>query len=123
MTEEEADLAALLAKDVDRHFRELVEAYQQQLYRLMYRQLGSTQDTEDIVQETFLRAYYALRNYAIQGVRLQRIRPWLYKIAFNLYYNRLRVVQPHIIPLDTDDGGILCELEHPDPGPEEMVGW
>ncbi len=122
MSQHEDDLAALLMKDVDRHFRQLVETYQHPLYRLMYRQTGITQDAEDIVQETFLRAYYALRDYAAQGVCLQRVRPWLYKIAFNLYYNRTRARQPQTVPLDMQEGSMLLELEHPDPGPEEMAG-
>jgi RNA polymerase sigma-70 factor (ECF subfamily) len=122
MSQQEDSLAALLMQDLDGHFRQLVETYQHQLYRLMYRQVGNAQDAEDIVQEAFLRAYYALRNYAMQGVRLQRIRPWLYKIAFNLYYNRLRVAQPQIFPLDTQEGKMLLELESSDPGPEEIAG-
>ncbi len=123
MSQEDDSLVALLMQDVDSHFRHLVETYQHQLYRLMYRQVGNAQDAEDIVQETFLRAYYALRDYAAQGVHLQRLRPWLYKIAFNLYYNRLRMAQPQILPLDMLEGHPLPEWEHadPDPGPEETV--
>ncbi len=97
MSQQDASLMALLMQDVDSHFQQLVETYQHQLFRLMYRQVGNAQDAEDIVQETFLRAYYALRDYATQGVHLQHLRPWLYKIAFNLYYNRLRSVQPQIL--------------------------
>lgn len=121
MSPQEDSLAVLLREDVDAHFKQLVEVYQHPLYRLMCRQCGSAQDAEDIVQETFLRAYYALRDYAAQGVCLQRIRPWLYKIAFNLYYNRVRVVRLQTLPLEVEEEGPLLELEHPDPGPEEMV--
>jgi len=122
MSQQEDSLAALLMQNLDSYFKQLVETHQHQLYRLMYRQVGNAQDAEDIVQETFLRAYYALRNYTTQGVRLQHIRPWLYKIAFNLYYNRLRVAQPQIFPLDTQEGHVLLDLENPDPGPEEVAG-
>ena len=122
MSQQEDTLAALLMQDLDSHFKQLVESYHHQLYRLMYRQVGNAQDAEDLVQETFLRAYYALRNYAMQGVQIQHIRPWLYKIAFNLYYNRLRVAQPQIFPLDTHEGNLLLELESSDPGPEEIAG-
>jgi RNA polymerase sigma-70 factor (ECF subfamily) len=123
MSEEDASLVALLMQDVDSHFRQLVESYQHQLYRLMLRQVGNAQDAEDIVQEAFLRAYYALRDYAAQGVHLQYLRPWLYKIAFNLYYNRMRVAQPHMFPLDRREENALPEWEHadPEPGPEEMA--
>lgn len=122
MSQQEDNLAALLMNDVDGHFKRLVETYQHQLYRLMYRQVGNAQDAEDIVQETFLRAYFALKDYAVQGVRLQQLRPWLYKIAFNLYHNRMRNARPQTIPLETQEEPLLLELEHPDPGPEELVG-
>jgi len=89
---------------------------------LIYRQTGNAQDAEDIVQETFLGAYYALRDYAAQGACLQQIRPWLYKITLNLYYNRLRVRKPQMLPLNTRDEETQLELEHPDPGPEELAG-
>ena len=123
MSQQDANLVALLLQDVDGHFRQLVETYQHQLYRLMYRQVGNAQDAEDIVQETFLRAYYALRDYAAQGVQLQYLRPWLYKIAFNLYYNRQRTVQPPMFALNMREENELPELEHadPEPGPEEMA--
>ncbi len=122
MKEQEEPLAVVLLEDVDSYFRQMVETYQHQLYRWMCRQTGSTQDAEDIVQETFLRAYYALRNYAAQGVSLQRVRPWLYKIAFNLYYNKLRRMRPQMQPLETPEEELLQELEHPDPSPEELAG-
>ncbi|HEY6541465.1 MAG TPA: RNA polymerase sigma factor [Ktedonobacteraceae bacterium] len=123
MSQQDATLVSLLLRDVDSHFRQFIETYQHQLYRLMYRQVGNAQDAEDIVQETFLRAYYALCDYAAQGVQLQHLRPWLYKIAFNLYYNRLRIAQPQMFPLDIQKGNLLPEWEHPDPdpGPEEMA--
>ncbi|HTK06460.1 MAG TPA: sigma-70 family RNA polymerase sigma factor [Ktedonobacteraceae bacterium] len=121
MSQQEDHLTALLIKDVDSYFKQFVETYQHQLYRLMYRQVGSMQDTEDILQETFVRAYYALRDYAAQGVSLQYIRPWLYKIAFNVYYNRLRATRPLVLPLDMLEEGMLFELEYPGPGPEELV--
>ena len=123
MSQQDDDLVALLMEDVDSHFRQLVETYQHQLYRLMYRQVGNAQDAEDIVQETFLRAYYALRDYAAQRVRLRHVRPWLYKIAFNLYFNRVRIVQPQMFPLNMQEEHLLPEIEHPDPdpGPEAMA--
>jgi RNA polymerase sigma-70 factor (ECF subfamily) len=122
MSQQEDDcLTALLLTDLDTHFRQLVESYQHSLYRVMYRQVGCEQDAEDLVQETFVRAYYALRDYATQGRRLQSVRPWLYKIAFHLYYNRIRTTRPLMFPLDLSGEPALLDLEHPDPGPEELV--
>lgn len=115
--EEDYHLATGLLTDLDAHFKQLVETYQHTLYRLMYQQTGCEQDAEDIVQETFVRAYYALRDYAAQGKRLQHIQAWLYKIAFRLYYNRVRTARPLMFPGEPG----LQDLEHPDPGPEELA--
>lgn len=118
MRQEEDDyLATGLFTDLDAHFKQLVEIYQHGLYRLIYRQTSCEQDAEDIVQETFVRAYYALRDYAAQGKRLQHIQAWLYKIAFRLYYNRVRTAKPLLVPGEPG----LQDLEHPDPGPEELA--
>lgn len=119
--QEDDGLATLLLTDLDTHFGQLVESYQHALYRVMYRQVGSKQDAEDIVQETFVRAYYALRDYAAQGRTLLHVRAWLYKIAFNLYYNRIRTDRPLIFSLEQPGEYELQKLEHPDPGPEEQV--
>jgi DNA-directed RNA polymerase specialized sigma24 family protein len=56
----EQELLSLLAGDLDGHFRRLVEVYQQRLYLLALRLVGPD-DAEDIVQEAFIRAYYALK--------------------------------------------------------------
>lgn len=122
MSQHEEPLAARLQDDLDNHFQQLVETYQHQLYRLMLRQVGNVPDAEDLVQETFLRAYYALRNYAAQGVMVQNIRSWLFKIAFNLYYNRFRGLKPPLVPLDAPEDEPWFDLEYPGPGPEELAG-
>ncbi|MFL5702881.1 MAG: RNA polymerase sigma factor, partial [Ktedonobacteraceae bacterium] len=57
------DLLAVLATDVDRAFEALVFIYQDQLYTFVLRQVRSPQDAEDIVQETFLQVYHALKRY------------------------------------------------------------
>lgn len=118
---EDNRLTALLLTNLDTHFKQMVETYQHSLFYVMYRQTDSEQDAEDIVQETFLRAYYALRDYAAQGKKLEHIRPWLYKIAFNLYYNRVRVNRPIVMPLDRPEEYARLELEDPDPGPDEIA--
>ncbi len=122
MSQQEDQLAALLLENVDGHFKQFVESYQHQLFRLIYRRSGSTQDAEDIVQETFLRAYYALRDYAAQGVRLQRVRPWLYKIALNLLYNKRRATHLQLLSLDISGTEEVLALESPGPTPEELAG-
>jgi len=49
-------LAKLLAVNLDRHYEELVSLYWQQLSVFVLRRTRHFQDTEDIIQETFMRA-------------------------------------------------------------------
>jgi RNA polymerase sigma-70 factor (ECF subfamily) len=69
-----------------RDFRQLVELYSPRLYRVAYRMTRQAQDAEDLVQETFLRAYRAWP--AFDG----RANPatWLYRICVNAGLDWLR---------------------------------
>ena len=44
-------------------FRLLVEQHSRSIFRLAFRMTGNEQDAEDVVQETFLRAYKQLDRY------------------------------------------------------------
>src|SRR5258705_7314953 len=53
-----------LARDGDSEaFRALVERHSRAVYRLAHRMTGSAQDAEDVVQETFLKAYKQLSRF------------------------------------------------------------
>src|ERR1700726_138233 len=85
-SEQLSDLLDLLATDLDRHFQHLVLSTQQRLFVFALRQTGSPQDAEDIVQETFIRAYHALTDYPAERIRIMKFQSWLYKIALNIFY-------------------------------------
>lgn len=123
MDQDEEDLLSLLATDLDRHFRQLVILYQQRLYNFALRLVGSPQDAEDIVQETFLRTYHALKSYPVLKVRALRLRQWLYTITLNIFRNRQRKSEHQSIPLDTSEGSPLLEIENSSCGPEEEAYW
>jgi len=64
----------------------LVRRYQRQVYSLLYRMLGNADDADDLVQDTFVRAYNALHSFRQDASFLT----WLYKIASNLSIDLLR---------------------------------
>src|SRR5215467_16373951 len=73
-----AVVAQVLAGDRDA-FRVLVDRHGRTLYRVAYRMTGNPQDSEEIVQETFLRAYKALDHFELRA----NFGTWLYRIAIN----------------------------------------
>jgi hypothetical protein len=75
---EAADLAAATAGDAEA-FRRLTQRYQRELHLHCYRLRGTIQDAEDAVQETWLRAWRHLADFAGRS----SFRAWLYRIATN----------------------------------------
>src|ERR671932_1786491 len=67
-------------------FRELVDPYRRELQLHCYRILGSLEDAEDLVQETFLAAWRGLGGFEERA----SLRAWLYRIATNRCLNALR---------------------------------
>jgi RNA polymerase sigma-70 factor (ECF subfamily) len=73
-------------------FRPLVERYSRMIFVLAYRMTNNESDAEEIVQETFLRAYRALPNFQQRA----NFATWLHRIASNCALDLLdrRKTQP-----------------------------
>jgi RNA polymerase sigma-70 factor (ECF subfamily) len=75
---EESTVAAARAGD-ESAFGQLVEPHRRELQVHCYRMLGSLEDSEDVVQETFLRAWRNRESFEGRS----SFRAWLYGIATN----------------------------------------
>jgi RNA polymerase sigma-70 factor (ECF subfamily) len=71
-------------------FRVLVERHSRSVYRLAYRMTGRAEDAEDVVQETFVRAYRRLSRFEERS----NFATWLYRIGFNCAIDYIRA-RPH----------------------------
>lgn len=104
---------------------DLVEPYRAELLVHCYRLLGSMQDAEDMVQETFLRAWDRLDQF----VGGQYFRAWLYKIATNLCLDVLdkrarREISSAIFSASNPRGAVAPVITDPiwlDPFPDDRL--
>jgi RNA polymerase sigma-70 factor, ECF subfamily len=79
-----------LARDVDAAFASLVAHHQDLVYGVARRLVRDPADAEDLAQDTFVRAYRALRGYAPERIQALHLRGWLARICLNLARNRAR---------------------------------
>lgn len=84
----EAEQIALAREQDGPAWEALTRQHQEAVFRLAYLLLGDADEAEDVAQETFIRAYYALKRFDAR----RPLRPWLLQIASNLARNRLRSV-------------------------------
>lgn len=117
----ESEAAAVLARarqGDDEAFRALVERHSRSVFRLAYRMTGNEQDAEDVVQESFLRAYRQLGRFEARA----NFSTWLYRIAANCAVDMMRSRQArrdqsHREALDAADRVIADGA----PGPERLA--
>jgi RNA polymerase sigma-70 factor (ECF subfamily) len=100
-------------------FQELVEPYRYQLQVHCYRMSGSLHEAEDLVQETFLRAWRARDRFEGRS----SFRNWLYRIATNVCLStlasnsRTRRLLPH------DVGPATLTFEPPNRRADAEISW
>jgi RNA polymerase sigma-70 factor, ECF subfamily len=111
-------VAAALAGN-EQAFAHLVERYRAQLQLHCYRMLGSLQDAEDLVQETFLRAWRRLPSFRGRST----FRTWLYRIATNACLDFLdrRQRRPRQAPQPGRPAAGAAEVPWLEPYPDRLL--
>lgn len=67
-------------------FAQVYAQYERQVFRYAYHLLGNREDADDIKQETFLRAYQAIKSFRSES----SLQTWLLKICGNLCRDRIK---------------------------------
>lgn len=109
----EISLEALIAGD-RAEFARLVDAYSSPIYRLGLRMLGTPQDAEDILQNTFLSALIHLSTFEGRS----SLSTWLYRIAANEALMLIRKRKPEVHVDDVQAGDPDEDLL-----PTQFVDW
>jgi RNA polymerase sigma-70 factor, ECF subfamily len=104
-------------------FDKLVLCYQDKVFNLCYRMMGEFEEAGDCAQETFVRAFRALKDFRFEA----RFSTWIFAIAVNICRNRLnsmehryrrRMVRIDASP-ETMGGSSRFDIE--DPAPDALA--
>jgi len=98
-------------------FESLVRKYQQRVYALCRRLTGAHQSADDLAQETFIKAYYALGRFDVQWP----LYPWLRRIALNTGLNYLKARKRERPLLEGTSEARRTPFSAPADGPEERL--
>jgi RNA polymerase sigma-70 factor (ECF subfamily) len=108
-------------------FSALFERHRHALQAHCYRMVGSFEDAEDLVQETFARAWRARKRFRREG--RWSFRAWLYRIATNACLDHLARRSPRLLPADVASAAdpeaelppVASEVAWLDPYPDRLV--
>jgi RNA polymerase sigma-70 factor, ECF subfamily len=98
-------------------FRALVERHSRSVFRLAYRMTGNEQDAEDVVQESFLRAYRQLGRFESRA----NFGTWLYRITANCSVDLMRSKQARHDQTRKDSLDDAMELSSPNEASPERL--
>ena len=93
----------------DRAFREIVDHYETRLRLLAYQMLGDSEQMNDALQDTFVKAYRALPGFRSESA----LGTWLYRICYRVCLDCLRRggSAPDVVPLDEELADTADETE------------
>jgi RNA polymerase sigma-70 factor (ECF subfamily) len=112
------ELVRLAQADDERAFGELVTRYESKVYSLGIKMLRNPEDAEDVLQDTFLRAYRGLKSFKGNST----FSTWIYRITANSALMRLRKKQlPTVSIEDANERETPISIPDWAPGPVEQL--
>jgi RNA polymerase sigma-70 factor (ECF subfamily) len=112
------ELVRRAQQDDERAFGELVTRYESKVYSLAMKMLRNPEDAEDVLQETFLRAYRGIKSFKGNST----FSTWIYRITANSALMRLRKKQlPQVSIEDSDERETPISIVDWAPGPVEQL--
>ena len=117
----EENLIAQLKSNAVEAFDLLIEQYGDRLYWHIRHIVVQHEEAEDVLQETFTRAYLSISGF--RGETESSLTAWLYRIATTLSINVLRKRKRGIFSsLDSVRGDLLATFEHEvEPSADEII--
>jgi RNA polymerase sigma-70 factor, ECF subfamily len=98
-------------------FRALVEQHSRSVFRVAFRLTWNEQDAEDVVQETFLKAYRELPRFEARA----QFGSWLHRIAANCAIDLIRKRPRGAAPIESNVEAMLESVASDDPGPDRQA--
>lgn len=100
-------------------YESLLKRYRNGIYNMIYQMIKNREEAEDLVQETFIKAFNSLDSYNDEYA----FSTWLYKIAFNHSIDAIRKKKLRTFPLDKPirlpDGEVHHEIRDETLTPEK----
>ena len=106
---EDADLVKASQNGTLAAFDELIQRYQQRVYATVYHMTSSHEDADDLTQESFIKAYNALKRFKGES----SFYTWIYRIAVNRTINFLKQRKRKSYHMSLNDMDMQVE-NHPD---------
>jgi RNA polymerase sigma-70 factor (ECF subfamily) len=117
-TATDEELVHRAQQDDERAFGELVTRYESKVYSLAMKMLRNPEDAEDVLQDTFLRAYRGIKSFKGNST----FSTWIYRITANSALMRLRKKQlPQVSIEDADERDAPISIADWAPGPVEQL--
>ena len=102
-------------------YKNLLENYRGAIYNLLYKMVRNKEETEDLVQEAFMKAFKALPSFNEEYA----FSTWLYKIAINncIDHIRKKKLQTYSInkPVQSKDGELDREFPDTSMSPDKSI--